>query len=174
MKRNKQFEMYTSKEIAEALIVPGRLTTKRQEKAKADLAAARAKVQAGLTEKDRLESKLLQFKLKLNDYLKSEDFDPTKTFGYFLSQYIALANRRRKVFASEIDIKESELSQMINSHRDPPEYLIVRLEIHSNKTIPAEKWLGLVEKERVYTLRTNKDLRKREKGHVSRRLEVSI
>jgi len=138
------------------------------------LAAARSKVQAGLTDNDRLESRLLQFKLKLNDYLKSDDFDPTKTFGYFLNQYIALANRKRKVFANEIDIKEAELSQMINNHRDPPEYIIVRLEIHSNKTIPAEKWLGLVEKERVYTLRTNKDLRRKEKEHVSRRLEVNI
>ena len=154
MKRNKLFETYKSKEIAEALVVPGRLTAKRKEKAKSDLVAARSKVQAGLTDNDRLESRLLQFKLKLNDYLKSDDFDPTKTFGYFLSQYIALANRKRKVFANEIDIKEAELSQMINNHRDPPEYIIVRLEIHSNKTIPAEKWLGLVEKERVYTLRT--------------------
>jgi hypothetical protein len=63
MKRNKLFERYTSKEIAEALVVPGKLTAKRKEKAQSDLATARAKVQAGLTEKDRLESRLLQMKL---------------------------------------------------------------------------------------------------------------
>lgn len=174
MKKNKELEKYTSEELADAFVLTGNFSEKAKEKANADLAAARAKVQTGMSEKDKLESKILQFKLSLNHYLKRPDFEPAKNFGYFLSKYIELTNVKQRTFAREIDLQEAELSQIINSHRQPSEQIFVRLEIHSNKSIHAEEWLRLVEKERVFGLQTNKALRREQKKHVNRHLDVSI
>lgn len=62
------------------------------------------------------------------------------SFGYFLKEYVTLLNRKRKVFAKEINIDPSLLSQLINLKRDPPEYVLYRLEMHSNNSIPADYW----------------------------------
>jgi len=57
-------------------------------------------------------------------------------------------------------------------HRMPPEYIAVRLEIHSNNAIPATYWFKLVEKQKEFELKTDKELRRRETKFVHRRLAV--
>lgn len=58
------------------MILIRNLTDKEREKANKELVEARRKVQSSLTDKDRLAAKILQFKLKLKEYLKKDDFDP--------------------------------------------------------------------------------------------------
>jgi hypothetical protein len=52
----------------------------------------------------------------------------------------------------------------------PPDYVVIRLEIHSNNSIPATYWFKLVEKQREYELRTDRKLRKKENKFVHKRL----
>jgi plasmid maintenance system antidote protein VapI len=95
-------------------------------------------------------------------------------FSYFLKEYVQLLNKRRKVFAKEININETELSQLLNDHRAPSENIIIRLELHSNKAIPAIAWYKLVEREKEHYIVTNKEMREREEKNVSNRLTVRL
>jgi transcriptional regulator with XRE-family HTH domain len=158
----------------DGLILTRNLTKGEQEKAKDELAEARRKIQAGLSEQERLAARILQFKLKLKEYFKKDQFDPSMRFSSCLGEYVFILNMKQRAFAREIDINETELSQLINKHRPPAEYLFIRLEIHSNNNIPANWWLKLLEKEREHHILTDKELRKKERKHVLNKLEVKV
>lgn len=66
------------------------------------------------------------------------------------------------------------LSQLISDRREPSESIIIRLELHSNRSIPAAYWYRVVEKRREYLLVNNRQLRKQEEKHVKHRLEVAL
>lgn len=165
---------HTPGELAEAYIYPVTLTPAQKKEAGKQLKAARAKVQSEMTAEDKLTSDILQLRFQLEDYLNNEKFDPKLKFSYFLKAYVQLLNKKRKVFAREINIDETELSQLINDHRHPSENIIIRLELHSNKAIPAIAWYKLIEREKEHYIITNKTIRKQEEKHVSNRLTVDI
>lgn len=167
-KQSKNFEEL------DGLILTRSLTKKEQEKAEKDLALARQKTQSKLSEETRLAAKVLQLKLKIDEYLKQDKFDPRMTFSLCLGEYVKLQDKKHKIFAQEIDIKEAELSLFINNHRIPPEYIIIRLEIHSNNNIPANWWYKLIEKEKEHLIATNRELRKEQKKYVHKTLDVKV
>jgi len=55
-----------------------------------------------------------------------------------------------------------------------PDYMAIRLEIHSGNKISATYWFRLVEKERLHQIETDKALRKKEKPFVHNRLPITI
>jgi transcriptional regulator with XRE-family HTH domain len=165
---------YKTKEIAESLVITEEMSPAQKKKADAILREARKKVQEQMSEKDKLVSKILQFKFQIEDYLSNKNFNPNRTFGYFLKEYVHLLNKKRKNFAKEIDIDETELSQLINRHRLPNENIMIRLEIHSNNSISAVTWFKLIEKEKEHSIRTNKALRQQERQFVTNKLAVKI
>lgn len=170
----KKKEEHSDPEKLDGLIFTRKLTKGEQGKAKDELAEARRKVQAGLTEQDRLAARVLQFKLKLKEYFKKDQFDPSMRFGSCLVEYVLILNKKQRAFADEIDINETELSQVINQHRRPAEYLFIRLEIHSNNNIPANWWYRLVEKENEHLISTDVKMRKEQKKHVRKKLEIVV
>ncbi|WP_300600848.1 hypothetical protein [Niabella sp.] len=174
MNTKKKRVKHTSGELAEAYIYPVTLTAEQRKEAGSQLKTARSKVQSEMTAADKLTADLLQLRFQLEDYLSSEEFDPKLKFSYFLKTYVELLNKKRKVFAREINIDETELSQLINDHRPPSENIIIRLEIHSNKAIPAVSWYKLIEREKEHYIITNKTIRIREEKNVSNRLTVTI
>jgi plasmid maintenance system antidote protein VapI len=165
---------YSRKELADAFVLTQKLTKKQQAEAAKQLAAAREKRQKEFSEADRLLANLLQFKFQLEDYLKNESFNTEKTFGHFLKEYLHLIHKKRNEFAAEIDIHETLLSQLINNHRDPGDNIMIRLELHSNNSIPAASWYRLVEKKKEYFIQNDKELRKSEKKFVKKRLSISF
>lgn len=173
MKTKKLSTKHTLEELAEAIVFPVTLTQIQKKDAREQLAAAR-KGQKEMTEDDRLSLNVLQLKFQLEDYIQNKEFNPELTFGHFLKQYVDLLEIKRKQFADEISIDETLLSQFINQHRTPPEYMAIRLEIHSNNSIPATYWFKLVEKQREYELETDKELRRKENKNVHRKLAVSF
>lgn len=174
MNTEKLFREHEAKELANGIVFPVTLTPTRKKQAEKQLDEARKKAQQRMTESDRLALRLFQLKFQLEDYIENKEFSPALTFGYFLKQYVNLLQIKRKAFAAEISIDETLLSQFINMHRMPPEYIAIRLEIHSNNTIPANYWFKLVEKQREYELKTDKRLRRKENKYVRRKLAVSL
>lgn len=174
MSTKKLLQKYTPAEIADSFIITEKVPVKQRNKADSQFREARKKKQAEMSEKDKLILRLMQFKFQVEDYLETKDFDPKRTFSFFLKEYVGLLNKKRRHFAQEIDIGETELSQLINQHRLPNDNIIVRLEIHSNNSIPAVTWYRLVVKEKEYLLKTNKLLRQRERKFVKNKLTVSI
>lgn len=173
MKTKKFSTRHTPEELAEAIVFPVTLTQTQKKEAREQLAAAR-KGQKEMTGDDRLSLNVLQLKFQLEDYIQNKEFSPELTFGYFLKQYVDLLHVKRKQFADEISIDETLLSQFINQHRTPPEYIAIRLELHSNNSIPATYWFKLVEKQREHELKTDKELRRKENKNVHRKLAISF
>jgi len=125
-----------------------------------------------MSEADMLLADLLQLKFQMEDYVNREEFTIQKNFGHFLKEYFRLSRKKRNEFAVEIGIHETLLSQLINNRRVPGENILIRLELHSNNSIPASYWYRLVQKEKEHFIKTNQDFRKSEKKFVTNILGV--
>lgn len=165
---------YNETDIVQSFVLPSRLTKKQQQQAADQLKAARLRVQQTASDNSRLAARLLQLRYRLEDYINSEKYDPRKRFGNFLKAYIETVDKKRREFGHEIHLHESQLSQLISNTREPNESIIIRLELHSNKNIPAEYWFRLLQKEKIHELRHNKQLRNSEKKHVQNKVTVKI
>ena len=64
----------TNKEVVESFVLPVKPFVKQQ-------AEARSRSRDGMLPVDKLRAKLLQSRIQLEDYLKSESYQPKKTFG---------------------------------------------------------------------------------------------
>ena len=160
------FEKYTPEELAEGFVFPVKLTKKQQQESDLALKEELARRRSEYSPEFKREMRLLQLKFQLQDYLKGMRYDKQKNFSYFLRQYLQCIDKRSSEFAAEIDILPSELSQYLNNHRKPPKHIMVRLELHSQNTIPASDWYRVVEMETLHELATDKAIRKEQKPHV--------
>lgn len=73
MSYKKLSQKYTPEELADAFVFPVKLTAKQKKEAAQQLAEARKKTRQEMTEKDRLISRLYQFRFQLEDYLDSKE-----------------------------------------------------------------------------------------------------
>jgi plasmid maintenance system antidote protein VapI len=175
MKTQKEIEkLYTPEEMAEGLVFSGPRDAKDRVAMLAEFRKHRKRISDKQTEKSKLISQLLQLKFLIEDYVKSDTFNKDYYFGYFLKEYITRLEKKNNEFAGEIDVKPTELSQIINKHRKPTEKLIFRLEIHSNKNFPAVMWFRVLEKDRAYELKHNKGIIESERKHVKEKLAFSF
>jgi hypothetical protein len=175
MNYKKLLQEYTPKELAEAFVFPVKLSPKKQREADQQLAEALKKSREKMTKEDRLAGSLMGLKFRMEDYFKSDGSNGEYSFGYFLKLYIDLLERKRREFAAEIGIDETLLSQFINRHRLPPDYIPIRLELHSNKSIPAEYWLKIIEKDREKEMLSNKAaMMKKERRFVTGSISIRL
>jgi plasmid maintenance system antidote protein VapI len=172
MSYKKLRKKFTPEELADAFVFPVKLTAKQKKEAAAQLATARKRTQAEMTDETKFSLNAFGLRFRIEDYLKEDIFDPERTFGSFLKMYVQLMEKKRKDFAEDISIDETLLSQLINGHRLPPDYVAIRLELHSNNKIPAVLWIRLVEKQRLHEIANNKELRKKENPFVRNKLPL--
>jgi len=99
----------------------------------AALMEARLKKMKSLSKDQITKAKLLQLKLKMEEYIKKPVYDNHNHFTDFLKLYIDSIYTKRSTFAEDIDIAPVSLSQVINNHREPKEEFIMKLMIHSEK-----------------------------------------
>lgn len=173
MSYKKLLKQYTPEELAESFVFPVKYTAKQQKEADRALAEARQKSQAAMTEDQKIELDLCQLRFQLESYLK-ESYNPALNFGHFLERYLKILNIKKKEFAQEIQIHETLLSHLINNHREPNNSIIIRLELHSNKIIPAIYWYKLAEKAKEHQIRTDNSLRDKERPFVTHSLQLSF
>ena len=114
--------------------VDSRYKSKKERKSDAAaLMEARLNRMKSLSKDQIIRAKLLQLKLKMEDYLKEPVYDNRNYFSEFLKTYIDTIYSKRSGFAKDIDITPVRLSQVINKHRKPKDEFIMRLMIHSEK-----------------------------------------
>lgn len=114
--------------------VDSRYTSKSAKETEATaLMEARLKRMKNLTNEQIVKAKLMQLKLKMEEYLKKPVYDKQNYFSEFLRFYIDAIYSKRTNFAKDIDIAPVSLSQVINNHREPKEEFIMKLMIHSEK-----------------------------------------
>lgn len=174
MSINKITNNYTTDEIADSFVLTTNVKQSKKSLLAKSLKEVRKKTQSELSDQARLTLKLMQLKFQIEDYLKIDIFNPKFTFSYFLKEYVDVLNKKRKTFAQEISIDETELSQLINKHRQPNDSIIIRLELHSNNSIPAVSWFKLLEMEKAHSINTNTALRKKETKNVKNRVELNL
>ncbi|SHM72603.1 hypothetical protein SAMN05444266_110124 [Chitinophaga jiangningensis] len=175
MKTYKEIEKkHTKKEIAESLVFPGPKDPVERENVLTALREIRKQKKQEQTEESKLIFQLLQLKYEIEDYLNADTPSKNYYFGYFLKEYIIRLEKKYKEFASEIDVNPTELSQIINRHRNPTDKIIYRLEIHSNRNFPALLWFRILEKQREYELIHDASIVNSEKGHVKKQLSFSL
>jgi len=104
--------------------------TERESDASA-LMEARLRRMKNLSKDQIVRAKLIQLKLKMEEYIKSPVYDDRNYFSEFLQSYVDTIYSKRSVFAKDIDIAAVSLSQVINNHREPKEDFILKLMIHS-------------------------------------------
>lgn len=173
MSINKIRNNHTTDEITDSFVLTSNVKQSKSVLSKS-LNDARKRTQSEITDQAKLTLKLMQLKFQIEDYLKSDSFNPKFTFSYFLKEYVDVLKKKRKVFAQEISIDETELSQLINKHRQPNDSIIIRLELHSNNSIPAASWYKLLEMEKVHSINNNVALRKKETKNVKNRIVISM
>lgn len=108
-------------------------TKKEREQDSVALMQARLERMKNLSKEQILRAKLLQLKLKMEDYLKKPVYDNQNHFAQFLKLYIDTIYSKRIDFAKDINVTANFLSKIINSHREPKEEFILKLMIHSEK-----------------------------------------
>jgi len=97
------------------------------------LMEARLMRMKNLSKEQITKAKLMQLKLKMEEYIQHPVYDNQHYFSGFLKSYIDCIYSKRSDFAKDIDIAPVSLSQVINNHREPKEAFILKLMIHSEK-----------------------------------------
>jgi hypothetical protein len=108
-------------------------TNKERESEATLLMEARLRRMKNLSKDQIAKAKLLQLKLKMEEYIKQPVYDKINHFSDFLKLYIDSIYSKRSAFARDIDVAPVNLSQVINNHREPKEEFIMKLMIHSEK-----------------------------------------
>jgi transcriptional regulator with XRE-family HTH domain len=169
--KTKLTNKYTREELVDSFVFRTNLTPKQEKESISLLQEARQKNKQNIKSNHIILASILQLKYQIDEYINLDIYDENRSFGTFLRFYLKSLGIKNKDFAKDIDIEETELSQLLNQHRKPSDKIIIRLEIHSNKTIPAITWLKLLEKEKEHEISTNDVIRKNESKHVKNRLQ---
>jgi hypothetical protein len=105
----------------------------KEEKDRDSLALMQARIERmkGLSPEQVRRARLLQLKLKMENYLEAPVYDNRNHFTEFLEMYIDAIYTKRSSFAEDISIRPVLLSQVINNHREPKEEFMMKLMIHS-------------------------------------------
>ncbi len=78
-----------------------------------------------------IRARLLQLKLRMQEYLVQPVYEDGNFFTSFLSKYVDAIYYKRRKLAEDIDVSPVNLSQVLNNHREPTEEFMFRLMLHS-------------------------------------------
>ena len=162
----KKLKTYTAREIAEAHVIPAEINKEERKKSDLEFSDFRRKQLSLISEKDRIQSRLLQLRFRMEDCISDDSGNVKLTFGDFLEEYIRDLNLRQVDFSSEIGLHVTKLSRLLNNREDPSEKIFVRLELHSGNIIPAVTWLKLFQKQKALQLQEDWQLREQESTYV--------
>jgi hypothetical protein len=154
--------------------VDSRYTSKSErEIADRELTKARKERRKNLTTNQVITARLLQLKLKMEEFIKNPVDGGDHFFTGFLATYIDTVYSKRNSFAKDIDITPVLLSQILNKHREPGEEFMLRLMVHSEKTFqpvcefPKAMWHQVLFHEKMcHTLSTHDEWRPGVESHV--------
>jgi plasmid maintenance system antidote protein VapI len=156
----------TQAELDGDVFIGVELSPAEKTEAARELAEYRAERKSKMTEEVRVGLIQFHIRARIDRYLETKKYDPAMSFGYFLKEYVDRLLVKRKDFAEQIGIDETLLSQLINGHRLPPDYLPIRLEIQSDKNISAWHWYKLVAMEKEHYIKTDKEIREKQRKYV--------
>ena len=132
------------------------ISKKEKESDSIALMQARLERMKNLPKEQILNAKLLQLKLRMENYINNPVYNNRNHFTGFLETYIDAIYSKRSNFAEDMNITPVFLSQVINNHREPKEEFILKLMIHSEKVFknvcdfPEKTWYQVYFQEKIY------------------------
>ncbi|MGX5819340.1 hypothetical protein ACWKWU_14140 [Chitinophaga lutea] len=164
-------ENLTGKALADSKVYPHGLSVNEKWEADRELRILRREHWNKRSAKEQLRDSLMQLKYQMEDVIKATEYHENLHYGYFLSSYIRLLNKKQKEFAAEISIDETRLSRIIHQKEMPNDELYIRLELHSQSLIPAIYWFQLAAKKKAHEIGTSREMRKVEKQYVLKTIQ---
>lgn len=152
----------SKEELAESYIFRGTLSGKEKEEADKEFLRLRLQKLKEKSDEQILQGELIRMKLLMQDYFNQNMFDNKYSFANQLKQYITILKKSHTNFASDIDIHKTKLSRLLNSRENPNIELMYRLEMHSDKIIPATYWYKLHSLKLEHEINMNKEKRAEE------------
>ncbi len=137
---------------------------KSDKERKSDAAAlmeARLRRMKNLSKEQITKAKLMQLKLRMEEYIKHPAHENHGNFLDFLKLYIDTLYSKRSDFARDLAVTAVSLSQIINKHREPKEEFLLKLMIHSEKiyegfcAFPKEIWYQVYFHEKISDTMSN-------------------
>lgn len=138
-------------------------TKKEKEQDSIALMQVRLDKMKHLSREQIIQAKLLQLKLKMENYLKAPIYDNQNHFANFLESYVDAIYAKRSKFAKDMKVTPVYLSQVINNHREPKEEFILKLMIHSEKVFknisefPKKTWYQIYLHEKLCDAMSNQE-----------------
>ena len=159
-------KQHGAEELAQSHVFPVIIDAREEQETNASLQETLSLKRSLISPEDELKLTLTQLRYQIEDYLNEDNYDPKKTVGFFLTEYIRNLGKKQKSLASEINVSATELNQYVKNSRALPMEIMVRLELHSHGIIPAENWLALISKEKFHLLKANESLREQQRHFV--------
>lgn len=147
---------YTDEEIVESFVFnDDSLGAEEQKQVDEEFRALRLNQLKNMTDSERIYGRLMKFKLRLKDYLSSNDFKEDYSFPKQLKRYLEVINKTNKELAEDLGIHQTKLSRLINGRDYPNVDLMYRLEEHSSGEIPAHHWWRVYSLELEHKIKTD-------------------
>ncbi len=145
------------------------------------LMEARLQRMQNLSEEQIMKARLIQLKLKMEDYIKQPIYEQHNFFTDFLASYIDTIYSKRSSFAKDISVTPVRLSQVLNNHREPKEEFILRLMLHSEKIFEnicrfhKKTWVQVYYHEKICdTMSSQDEWRPNVEKHVKLNFDLSL
>jgi len=164
---------YSDKKLAESFVFPHGLSKEEKAAADEELRKLRFELLKNQTEEGRIFSGLVRLGILIKDYIKEESYTPSKTFGFYLGEYINIIRKSKKEFAKDLDIHYTRLSRILNNREEPNIEVCYRLEQHSGELISALLWWKLIIKKQEYLILQDHTTRKIEAAKVKNELKFN-
>ena len=160
------FSKISDKEQAQAFIFPHGLSAEEKAEADEEVKVFRQLRLQQMTEKERVLSDLLRLKFQMEDYIKQVDYSDDCDFHVFLQKYLKILDKKQNVFANEIGLHPTKVSQIITGKTAPNIALSYRLEVHSGGLISAVLWWRLLAKKIAFDIKQDNSAKLEEAKNV--------
>lgn len=158
-------------ELAEAFVFPHGLTPAEKEAADQEIREIRLKMLSEMTPEQRLQSKLLGLRYRMQETLNGNDkFQYNFTTAF--AEYLQFSEKKPADLAAEIALTTEELNQLLSGEKAPDIGLFHRLEKHSDGTTPAMLWWKLVAQQWEHEIQHDHEAKAREAAKVKNALKI--
>jgi hypothetical protein len=163
---SKKVPNYTLEELADAHIIPAKLTPEERAEVDAEMHVFRMRILAEMTDQDHLKSNLCQLRGLVWRDLRQTDQPPTYTFESVLKEYLRICKKKQVTLAKEIQLHPSKLNVYLSGKEHPNLAVLYRLEKHSGGLIPALLWWQVAARKIEQQIQNDTENRQREGAKV--------
>ncbi len=168
---SKKYPNYTLEELADAHIIPAKLTSEERAQVDAEMHVFRMRILAEMTAEDKLKSNLCQLRALIRRDLEKNEQPYKYTFQSVLKEYLQICRKKQVTLAQELELHPSKLNVYLSGKEHPNLAVLYRLEKHSGGLMPALLWWRVAARKIEQQIQNDVENRQREGAKVRSILE---